>query len=76
MCLNLELKQIECALTRNANDVYVTVDHGHILIVHNLISSYRTPLCVSVIDTGTLVHGSWFFTVVSEPVVVKSRLQL
>ncbi len=44
VCLSLELQQIECALTNDANDLYVTADRGHILIVHGLLSSYRTSL--------------------------------
>ncbi len=43
-CLSLELQQIECALKHDANDIYVMVDCGHILIVHCLILSYRTHL--------------------------------
>ncbi len=42
--LSVELQQIECALTHDANNLYVTADRGHILNVHSLISSYRTPL--------------------------------
>ncbi len=44
VCLSLELQQTECALTHDVDDLYVRVDHGHILIVHGLMSSYRTPL--------------------------------
>ncbi len=44
MCLSLELRQIECALKNDVSDLYVTADHGHNLIVYNLLSSYRTPL--------------------------------
>ncbi len=44
VCLNLELQQTECALTHNANDLYITEDRRHILIVRGLMSSYRTPL--------------------------------
>ncbi len=44
LCLSVDLQQIECALTHNVNDLYVTVDHRHILIVHGLIPSFRTPL--------------------------------
>ncbi len=42
VCLSLELQLIECTLMHDANDLYVKVDHGHILIVHDL--SCRTPL--------------------------------
>ncbi len=44
VCLSLELQQIECVMTYDANKLYVTADRGHILIVHGLISSYHTPL--------------------------------
>ncbi len=37
--LSLELQQIECALTHNANDLYVTADRGHVLIVPVLSQS-------------------------------------
>ncbi len=43
VCLSLELQQIECALTHDVNDLYVTTDHGYIVIVYGVISSYRTP---------------------------------
>ncbi len=32
VCLSLELKQIECTLTRNVDDLHVMADCGHILI--------------------------------------------
>ncbi len=36
------VQQIECALTNDLNNLYVTADHGHILIVRRLIWSYHT----------------------------------
>ncbi len=44
MCLSLELQLIEYALTHNVNELYVTANREHILIVHGPISSYCTPL--------------------------------
>ncbi len=49
-CLSLELQQIECPLMHDVNDLYVTANCGHILIVHGLILSncillwYRSTL--------------------------------
>ncbi len=36
--LSPELQQTECALMNNVNDLYVTANCGHILIIHGLIS--------------------------------------
>ncbi len=44
MCLSLELQQTECALMHNVNNLYVTADRGHTLIVYLLIWSYCTCL--------------------------------
>ncbi len=38
VCLSVELQQIECALMHDANELYVTADRGHILIVRGLMS--------------------------------------
>ncbi len=38
VCLSLEMQQTECAQTHDANSLYVTADHGHILIIRGLIS--------------------------------------
>lgn len=40
----IDLQLIECALMHGTNDLSVKADRGHILLVHNLISSYRTLL--------------------------------
>ncbi len=43
VCPSLELQKMERALTDDVNDLCVTAECGHILIVHGLMS-YRTPL--------------------------------
>ncbi len=42
--LSVKLQHTECALTHDVNDLNVMSHPGHILIVHGLISSFRTPL--------------------------------
>ncbi len=44
VCLSLELQRTEHALLHDVNDLYVPANHGHILITHSPIWSYRTPL--------------------------------
>ncbi len=39
------------------NDLYVKADCGHILIFHNLLSSYRTPLDVTVLLVSRYHHS-------------------
>ncbi len=43
-CESVELQQTDSALRHDVNDLGVTADHGHILIVLGLISSYHAPL--------------------------------
>ncbi len=43
VCLSLELQHIECALTHDVNDLYVTADRGHILIVQSNIVILHSP---------------------------------
>ncbi len=46
LCLSLELQQVECTLMDDVNNLYVKVDHGHILIIRGLLSSHCTTLSI------------------------------
>ncbi len=43
-CVSEPRTATECTVTHDVNDLHVTADRGHILIVHCLISLYRTLL--------------------------------